>query len=97
MTVEALSEHLRMHWESIRSSLEAGRYRPQPVRRVVIPKPGGGERKLGIPTVVDRFVQQAIAQVLQGIWSGVFSWHELWISPGSQRASGAAAIAGAHP
>lgn len=82
MTVEALSEHLRLHWESIRSSLESGRYRPRPVRRVVIPKRGGGERKLGIPTVLDRFVQQAIAQVLQSSWSGVFHGASYGFRPG---------------
>lgn len=82
MAVDELSEHLRVNWESIRSSLEAGRYRPQPVRRVVIPKPGGGERKLGIPTVQDRFVQQAIAQVLQSEWSGVFHDASYGFRPG---------------
>jgi RNA-directed DNA polymerase len=50
MTVEELPEHLRVHWPRLREELLAGRYQPQPVRRVVIPKPGGGERELGIPT-----------------------------------------------
>src|SRR5688572_8089530 len=58
MTVEELPGHLRQHWPVIRAWLLAGRYRPSPVRRVEIPKPGGGVRQLGIPTVLDRFIQQ---------------------------------------
>ena len=56
MTVEELPDHLRVHWPRLREDLLAGRHQPQPVRRVAIPKPGGGERKLGIPTVLDRFI-----------------------------------------
>jgi retron-type reverse transcriptase len=62
MTVEELPDHLRAHWEGIRAKLERGTYRPSPVKRVAIPKPGGGERLLGIPTVLDRLIQQAIAR-----------------------------------
>ena len=68
MTVEELPGYLREHWPQIREALLAGTYRPQPVKRVEIPKPGGGVRKLGIPTVLDRFIQQAMLQVLQPEW-----------------------------
>ena len=73
MTVEALSAHLRVHWPRLREELLAGRYQPQPVKRVAIPKPGGGERELGIPTVLDRFIQQALLQVLQPLFDPTFS------------------------
>jgi RNA-directed DNA polymerase len=73
MTVEELSGYLREHWPRIRAALVTGTYRPQPVRRVEIPKPGGGARPLGIPTVLDRFIQQALLQVLQPEWDGTFS------------------------
>jgi RNA-directed DNA polymerase len=72
MTVEQLPEHLKQHWPAIREQLFSGTYRPQPVRRVEIPKPDGGVRKLGIPTVLDRFVQQAVMQVLQRRWDRTF-------------------------
>ena len=64
MSVDALPEHLKQHWPQIKADILAGRYRPQPVRRVEIPKPDGRVRQLGIPTVLDRFIQQAIAQVV---------------------------------
>lgn len=73
MTVEELPEHLREHWPRQKESLLNGIYKPQPVRRVTIPKPGGGERQLGVPTVLDRFVQQALMQVLQEEWDDGFS------------------------
>src|SRR5665213_4300731 len=73
MTVEELPNYLRVHWPRLREELLAGRYRPQPVRRVAIPKPGGGERELGIPTVLDRFIQQALLQVLQPLFDPTFS------------------------
>ncbi len=75
MTVEPLPGHLKEHWAAIREQLLAGTYKPQPVRRVEIPKPDGGVRQLGIPTVLDRMVQQAVMQVLQRRWDAEFSEH----------------------
>src|SRR6516162_6864268 len=66
MTIDDAKDYLREHWPSIRSQLLAGTYQPQPVKRVEIPKPDGGVRKLGVPCVVDRLIQQALLQVLQG-------------------------------
>jgi RNA-directed DNA polymerase len=82
MTVEALSAHLRVHWPRLREELLAGRYQPQPVKRVAIPKPGGGERELGIPTVLDRFIQQALLQVLQPLFDPTFSDASYGFRPG---------------
>src|SRR6188472_1512336 len=65
---EELVPWLREHWASVRQALDAGTYRPSPVRRVVIPEPGGGERLLGVPTCLDRLIQQAIAQVLTPVF-----------------------------
>jgi RNA-directed DNA polymerase len=73
MTVEQLPAYLKQHWPTIREQLLSGTYRPEPVKRVEIPKPDGGMRKLGIPTVLDRFIQQAVMQVLQRSWDGTFS------------------------
>jgi len=73
MTVEALGAHLKDHWLTIRAQLLDGSYKPQPVKRVEIPKAAGGVRALGVPTVLDRFVQQAVMQVLQAAWDGTFS------------------------
>jgi len=73
MRIEDFPAHAREHWSVIRQSLSDGSYRPQPVRRVNIPKPDGGERALGIPTVVDRVIQQAIAQVMTPIFDPEFS------------------------
>src|ERR1022692_788071 len=64
MTVGGIKDYLKQHWPAIREQLLNGTYEPKPVRRVEIPKPDGGVRKLGIPTVLDRFIQQAVMQVL---------------------------------
>jgi group II intron reverse transcriptase/maturase len=82
MTVDELPDHLRVHWPSIREKLEAGRYEPSPVKRVEIPKPGKGTRQLGIPTVQDRFIQQAKHQVLSPQFEPTFSAHSYGFRPG---------------
>ena len=81
MTVDELPGYLREHWPAIRAQLLNGTYRPQPVKRVEIPKPNGGMRKLGIPTVLDRLIQQAVLQVLQGSWDATFSEHSYGFRP----------------
>src|SRR5215470_11285804 len=81
MTVQALPGYLGDHWSEIRSQLLEGSYQPRPVKRVEIPKPGGGRRKLGIPTVLDRLVQQATLQVLQKRWDPTFSEHSYGFRP----------------
>jgi RNA-directed DNA polymerase len=82
MTVDELPAYLRGHWSTIWEQLLKGTYQPQPVKRKIIPKPGGGERKLGIPTVLDRFIQQAVLQVLQRRWDRTFSEHSYGFRPG---------------
>jgi RNA-directed DNA polymerase len=82
MTVQQLPEHLKQYWPAIREQLLSGAYVPQPVKRVEIPKPDGGVRKLGIPTVLDRFIQQAVMQVLQRKWDRTFSDHSYGFRPG---------------
>ena len=81
MTVDELPEHLKTHWPALREQLLAGTYQPSPVRRHAIPKSGGGVRELGIPTVVDRFIQQAILQVLGPRFDPTFSQHSYGFRP----------------
>lgn len=92
MTIDELPGYLREHWPAIKTSLETGRYRPQPVRRHMIPKPGGGERELGIPSVLDRFLQQAMLQVLQPIIDPRFSDRSFGFRP-ERSAHGAVRLA----
>src|SRR5665213_1731212 len=82
MTVVGIKDYLKQHWPAIREQLLNGTYEPKPVRRVEIPKPDGGVRKLGIPTVLDRFIQQAVMQVLQRRWDRTFSDHSYGFRPG---------------
>ena len=82
MQTTELENHLQAHWEKIRAKLLAGTYVPSPVRRVEIPKPGGGTRMLGIPTVQDRFIQQMMLQVLTPIFDPQFSGHSYGFRPG---------------
>jgi len=82
MTVDELPTYLRAHWPGIREALLAGTYQPQAVRRHQIPKAGGGVRQLGIPTVLDRFIQQALLQVLQPLFDPTFSEHSHGFRPG---------------
>jgi RNA-directed DNA polymerase len=82
MTIAAAKAYLREHWSNIRSQLLSGTYQPQPVKRVEIPKPDGGIRKLGVPCVVDRLIQQALLQVLQPRWDPTFSEHSFGFRPG---------------
>ncbi|MBT9141559.1 MAG: Group II intron-encoded protein LtrA [Dehalococcoidia bacterium] len=73
MTVDEMLPYLKEHKEELLASIRSGRYKPQPVRRVEIPKPDGGIRLLGVPTVIDRMIQQALVQVLQPIFEPTFS------------------------
>ena len=82
MTVGGITDYLKQHWPAIREQLLNGTYEPRPVRRVEIPKPDGGVRKLGIPTVLDRLIQQAVMQVLQRRWDPTFSNYSFGFRPG---------------
>lgn len=82
MNVEGLAEYLAVAWGRIRQELLAGRYRPKPVKRVEIPKPDGGVRQLGIPTAVDRMIQQMVLNVLQPAFDRTFSEHSYGFRPG---------------
>jgi RNA-directed DNA polymerase len=82
ITVKQLPSILKARWPEIEEQLLQGRYQPQPVRRVRIPKPAGGTRNLGIPTVIDRVIQQAVLQRLQPWWDPTFSEHSYGFRPG---------------
>ena len=82
VTVMGIKDYLKQHWPAIREQLLSGTYEPKPVRRVEIAKPDGGVRKLGIPTVLDRFIQQAVMQVLQRRWDRTFSDYSYGFRPG---------------
>jgi len=96
MRVEELTDYLKEHRPRVREQLLQGAYQPQPVKRVKIPKPGGGERPLGIPTVLDRFIQQAVMQVLQGSWDRTFSEHSYGFRPRTVGAPGGSPGAGVY-
>lgn len=94
MEVSQLRNYLRERWVEIREQILKGSYEPRPVRRVDIPKPGGGTRMLGIPTVLDRFIQQAIHQILSPLWEEGFSAHSYGFRPGRSAAQAVKAAQG---
>jgi RNA-directed DNA polymerase len=96
MTVGGITDYLKQHWPTIREQLLNGTYEPRPVRRVEIPKPDGGVRKLGIPTVLDRWIQQAVMQVLQRQWDPTFSANSYGFRPGRSVPAGSGAGAEAY-
>lgn len=95
LSIEQTAAYLRTAWPAIREQVLAGTYRPRPVRRVTIPKPEGGERELGIPTVTDRLIQQALLHVLQPLLDPTFSEHSHGFRPG-RSAHGAVLAAQSH-
>jgi len=82
MQTKELRSWLHDHWPEVRAALDAGTYRPQPTRRVTIPKPSGGERELGVPTALDRVIQQALSQVLVPVFDPGFSERSFGFRPG---------------
>jgi group II intron reverse transcriptase/maturase len=94
MPAADLEKHLQAHWEKIRAKLLAGTYVPTPVKRVEIPKPSGGTRMLGIPTVLDRFIQQLLLQVMTPIWEPMFSNSSYGFRPGRDVADAVRAAQG---
>ncbi|MFC5652472.1 group II intron reverse transcriptase/maturase [Paenibacillus solisilvae] len=84
VTVAELQAYLKTHWDAVKAELLTGTYRPLPVKRVEIPKPGGGVRLLGIPTVMDRFLQQALLQVMNPIFDAHFSWYSYGFRQGKR-------------
>lgn len=94
MKTEELNGHLLKHWPKIHAKLMAGTYTPSPVRRVEIPKPSGGTRTLGIPTVMDRFIQQLLLQAMTPIWEPRFSEHSYGFRPGRSAADAVRAAQG---
>src|SRR5258708_36944052 len=94
MTRGELNGHLLKHWPKIHSKLMAGSYVPSPVKRVELPKASGGKRRLGIPTVLDRFIQQMLLQALTPIWEPRFSEHSYGFRPGRKAADAVRAAQG---
>jgi RNA-directed DNA polymerase len=94
MEASQLRSYLRERWAGIKEQILSGTYEPRPVRRVDIPKPGGGTRMLGIPTVLDRFIQQAIHQILSPMWETGFSPHSYGFRPGRSAAQAVKAAQG---
>ncbi len=99
MSVKDLRGYLKAHWLEVREVLESGKYQPSPVRRVEIPKPDGGVRQLGIPTVLDRLTrsEQAIAQALTPMFEAVFSPHSYGFRPGRSAHQAVQHKSGVHP
>jgi RNA-directed DNA polymerase len=81
MRTEELRPWLHGHWPEVREKLDAGTYRPSPVRRATIPKPTGGERELGVPTALDRLIQEALSQVLVPVFDPGFSERRFGLRP----------------
>ena len=97
LAVSEFKDWLKMHWPSVKQALLEGRYLPRPVRRVDIPKPSGGMRTLGVPTVVDRLIQQALHQVLQPLFEPTLLGRQLRLPAGARVLIRRCARAGVHP